>query len=85
MRLASFQTADGRRSFGSVNPDGSIVDLASGEVTGLRQALAEWGVAGLRQRAAEATRIVPAGTFAWLPPVTDPDKIITMRVQADPK
>jgi 2-keto-4-pentenoate hydratase/2-oxohepta-3-ene-1,7-dioic acid hydratase in catechol pathway len=76
MRLASFQTADGRRSFGSVNPDGSIVDLATAEVSGLRRALAEWGLAGLRERAAHASRIVPAGTFAWLPPVTDPDKIL---------
>jgi 2-keto-4-pentenoate hydratase/2-oxohepta-3-ene-1,7-dioic acid hydratase in catechol pathway len=76
MRLASFQTPDGRRSFGALRPDGAIVDLADGEVRTLREALARWGVAGLRERAAGAAANVPAGTFAWLPPVTDPDKIL---------
>jgi 2-keto-4-pentenoate hydratase/2-oxohepta-3-ene-1,7-dioic acid hydratase in catechol pathway len=76
MRLASFQTADGRRSFGAVRPDGSIAVLARSPVLTLRQALAAWGVAGIARRLEEASTVVPAGGFAWLAPVTDPDKIL---------
>jgi 2-keto-4-pentenoate hydratase/2-oxohepta-3-ene-1,7-dioic acid hydratase in catechol pathway len=76
MRLASFATADGRRSFGEVRPDGAIAELADGEVSTLREALVRWGLDGLRRRAAGAPANVPAGTFTWLQPVTDPDKIL---------
>jgi len=76
MRLASFGTADGRRSFGEVRPDGTIAELADGEVSTLREALGRWGLDGLRRRAAGASANVPAGAFTWLQPVTDPDKIL---------
>ena len=78
MRLASFRTADGRSSFGVVDADGSITDLGTPEVPTLRAALGGWGVDGIRSRAKDATRRVAAGSFAWLPPVTDPDKILVV-------
>jgi 2-keto-4-pentenoate hydratase/2-oxohepta-3-ene-1,7-dioic acid hydratase in catechol pathway len=76
MRLASFRTTDGRRSFGVVNADGSIGDLGTPQVATLRAALADWGVQGLAERARGPLPAVAAGGFAWLPPITDPDKIL---------
>lgn len=76
MRLASFEAADGRRSFGVVNADGSIGDLGTPQVPTLRAALATWGTPGLAERARGTLPQVARGSFAWLPPVTDPDKIL---------
>mgnify|MGYP002778040843 CR=1 FL=1 len=76
MRLASFETAQGRRSFGVVAADGSIADLGTPGVPTLRAALAEWGIAGIAERAQGACPTVAAGGFAWLPPIPDPDKIL---------
>jgi len=76
MRLASFETVSGRRSFGVVAPDGSIADLGTPEVPTLRAALGAWGLPGIAGRAAAPVATVPAGGFQWLPPVTDPDKIL---------
>ncbi len=77
MKLASFETPQGRRSFGVVLADGAIADLGSPQMPGLREALANWGLAGLaeRARAAGVARIAPGG-FRWLPPVIDPEKIL---------
>jgi 2-keto-4-pentenoate hydratase/2-oxohepta-3-ene-1,7-dioic acid hydratase in catechol pathway len=76
MKLASFETVQGRRSFGVVTAGGSIIDLATVEVPTLRAALGAWGLAGIAERAGAAEASVPAGSFTWLPPVTDPDKIL---------
>jgi 2-keto-4-pentenoate hydratase/2-oxohepta-3-ene-1,7-dioic acid hydratase in catechol pathway len=76
MKLASFETAQGRRGFGAVHKGGAIAPLDTAEVPTLRAALAAWGVAGLRDRAADARPSLAAGTFRWLPPITDPDKIL---------
>lgn len=76
MRLASFETAQGRRSFGVVGPDGSIADLGTAQVPTLRAALEDWGLGGIAERARGASASVAAGSFAWLPPITDPDKIV---------
>jgi len=77
MRLASFQTGEGRCSFGVVRADGSIMDLGAGPVQSLRSALAVWGVQGIAERAAQAgLSLVAPGTFRWLPPITNPDKIL---------
>jgi len=76
MKLASFETVQGRRSFGVVGAGESIIDLATADVTTLRAALGAWGLAGIADRAAASNTSVPAGSFTWLPPVTDPDKIL---------
>ena len=73
MRLASFQHR-GRDAFGVVRDD-HVVDL-SGEVATLREALATWGLKGLRERAERARATIPLGELAWLPPITNPDKIL---------
>lgn len=76
MRLASFQAADGRRSFGVVDADGSIGDLGTPQVATLRSALGQWGTQGIAERARGPLPRVAAGSFVWLPPITDPDKIL---------
>jgi len=77
MKLASFAFGDGRRSFGAVLDGDRIADLSTPEVPTLREALRRWGLAGLAERAAAApARVVPTASIAWLPPVTDPDKIV---------
>src|SRR5438105_10141954 len=73
MRLASFIHA-GKQGFGVVR-GGDIVDL-SGEAATLRDALAAWGLDGLRARAGAAQRTVPIAQITWLPPITHPDKIL---------
>ena len=72
MRLASFRVR-GREGFGVVE-DGQVRDL-SGEVPTLREALAAWGLPGLRARAGSGTP-VPLADIAWRPPITNPDKIL---------
>ena len=72
MRLASFRVR-GREGFGVVE-DGQVRDL-SGEIPTLREALATWGLPGLRARAGSGTP-VPLADIAWRPPITDPDKIL---------
>jgi 2-keto-4-pentenoate hydratase/2-oxohepta-3-ene-1,7-dioic acid hydratase in catechol pathway len=76
MKLASFETAQGRRGFGVVHADGAIAPMETAEVPTLRAALTAWGLDGLRERARKATTSLRAGAFRWLPPVTDPDKIL---------
>ncbi|MFM7569371.1 MAG: fumarylacetoacetate hydrolase family protein [Betaproteobacteria bacterium] len=77
MRLASFQTGGARRSFGVVQPDGAIADLGGGTVHSLHAALAEWGLAGIAERASRpGVPRVARGDFSWLPPITNPDKIL---------
>jgi 2-keto-4-pentenoate hydratase/2-oxohepta-3-ene-1,7-dioic acid hydratase in catechol pathway len=72
MRLASY-VREGRAGFGVVGDD-HVLDL-TGSAPTLRTAIAQWGVAGLQERAA-AARSVPLDSVAWLPPITDPDKIL---------
>jgi 2-keto-4-pentenoate hydratase/2-oxohepta-3-ene-1,7-dioic acid hydratase in catechol pathway len=72
MRLASF-VRDGHAGFGVVRDD-HLLDL-TGQAPSLRAAIAHWGLDGLRQRAETARRVALAG-LAWLPPITDPDKIL---------
>ena len=72
MRLASFRL-QGRDGFGVVD-DAHVVDL-SGDVTTLRDALATWGLAGIRARAASGVKR-PCAEITWLPPIPAPDKII---------
>lgn len=76
MRLASFATADGRRSFGTLVGDQQIADLGSADVPTLRIALERWGLDGIAQRAGRAERMVRTADIRWLPPITDPDKIV---------
>ena len=73
MRLASFAHGRGE-GFGVVAAD-HVMDL-SGEVPTLRAALTAWGIDGLRERARAGVRKVPLRDIAWLPPITDPDKIL---------
>src|SRR5689334_21869325 len=73
MRLASFRH-QGRVGFGAVE-EGRIRDL-SGESATLREALDRWGVDGLRERAGRSRQSVSLGEIEWLPPVTNPDKIL---------
>jgi 2-keto-4-pentenoate hydratase/2-oxohepta-3-ene-1,7-dioic acid hydratase in catechol pathway len=73
MRLASFAHGRGE-GFGVVAAD-HVIDL-SGEVPTLRAALSSWGIDGLRERARAGGRKVPLHDIAWLPPITDPDKIL---------
>ena len=73
MRLASF-IHRGRTAFGVVRAVG-VVDL-SGEIATLRDALATLGLAGLRRRAADAGPTIPLAEIQWLPPITNPDKIL---------
>lgn len=76
MKLASFQTAGARPSFGVVQADGSLIDLGCAEVPTLRAALEQWGLSGIAARASALKPSVRAGSFKWLPPVTNPDKIL---------
>ncbi|MGE4239826.1 fumarylacetoacetate hydrolase family protein [Ramlibacter sp.] len=76
MRLASFETAQGRRGFGAVQNNGAIAALDTPEVPTLRDALATWGESGLRERAAGAKATIEPGQFKWLPPILQPDKIL---------
>jgi 2-keto-4-pentenoate hydratase/2-oxohepta-3-ene-1,7-dioic acid hydratase in catechol pathway len=73
MRLASF-IHRGRAAFGVVRNEGAV-DL-SGEVATLREALAAWGLEGLRRRAADDARAIPLSEIEWLQPITNPDKIV---------
>jgi 2-keto-4-pentenoate hydratase/2-oxohepta-3-ene-1,7-dioic acid hydratase in catechol pathway len=73
VRFASF-VWEGRPGFGVVSGE-EIRDL-SGDAATLREALARYGVDGLRERAARPGRAVPAAQVRWLPPITDPDKIL---------
>jgi 2-keto-4-pentenoate hydratase/2-oxohepta-3-ene-1,7-dioic acid hydratase in catechol pathway len=72
MRFASFVHRDGA-GFGAVHDD-RVVDL-SAHAPSLRAALAQWGLDGLRKRAAEGTPR-PMDGLRWLPPITDPDKTL---------
>lgn len=77
MRLASFRTAEGRQGFGEVLADGSVAELGTADVPGLRQALAAWGLSGIVARAAQSGLVrLAAGSFRWLPPIVDPGKIL---------
>ena len=73
MRFASFEW-EGRPGFGVVSGD-RIGDL-TGDAGTLREALARYGVDGLRERAARPGRTIPTAQVRWLPPITDPDKIL---------
>jgi 2-keto-4-pentenoate hydratase/2-oxohepta-3-ene-1,7-dioic acid hydratase in catechol pathway len=73
MRLASF-TTQGRAGFGVLAADG-IRNLA-GEITTLRDALAQWGMDELRRRATAPGPSIPLDQIEWLQPITNPDKIL---------
>ncbi len=77
MRLASYLDARGTEAFGVVSEDGSrLTDLRTAEIHSLQQALAAWGVDGLRERAASAGTGMPVQGVRWLPPVPRPGKIL---------
>lgn len=76
MRLLSF-SAGPIASFGLL-VDREVVDLADGEVRTLRAALATWGIQGLRDRAAGGSRRIPVSDIRYLPPITDPEKILVV-------
>jgi 2-keto-4-pentenoate hydratase/2-oxohepta-3-ene-1,7-dioic acid hydratase in catechol pathway len=73
MRFARFQHAGGA-GFGVVQGE-RVLDL-SGEVATLREALARWGVDGLRSRAETGSKSIPLRGVKLLPPITDADKIL---------
>lgn len=76
MRLASYETPQGRSGFGVVHADMAIAPLGTAEVSTLRGALSTWGEAGLLERARAAQPSLKPGQFRWLPPITQPDKIL---------
>jgi 2-keto-4-pentenoate hydratase/2-oxohepta-3-ene-1,7-dioic acid hydratase in catechol pathway len=73
MRFASF-IWEGRPAFGAVTPEG-IRNLA-GEAATLREALTRLGLDGLRERASRSAPSIPLDQVQWLPPITNPDKIL---------
>jgi 2-keto-4-pentenoate hydratase/2-oxohepta-3-ene-1,7-dioic acid hydratase in catechol pathway len=74
MRLASFRH-QGQDRFG-VARDDHVVDLTS-DATSLREALATWGLDGLRSRVNSGTGVRrPLSEIAWQQPITNPDKIL---------
>lgn len=76
MKIASYMDAGGRSSFGVVLDDLAIGDLSTPDVPTLKAALSAWGLDGLLERAKSARPDIRAGSYTWLPPVTDPDKIL---------
>ncbi|MGI9027018.1 MAG: fumarylacetoacetate hydrolase family protein [Burkholderiaceae bacterium] len=76
MRLLSFR-AGGRESFG-VLIDREIVELADEDVRTLRDALATWGLQGIRERTRRESRRIPIGEIHYLQPITDPEKILAV-------
>lgn len=76
MRLASFENRDGRCSFGAVQDDGSLVDMAAPGVATLRDALAGWPTAEMARRAAAGRLVAATDIRRWLPPITNPGKIL---------
>jgi 2-keto-4-pentenoate hydratase/2-oxohepta-3-ene-1,7-dioic acid hydratase in catechol pathway len=73
MRLASFRW-QGRAGFGVVS--GSEILNLTGEAATLREALASFGLDGIRRRAAVSGNRIPLKDIEWLPPITQPDKIL---------
>lgn len=74
MRVLSFATGT-TESFGVV-VGADVADLGDEGVRSLRAALATWGPEGLRQRASQPTRRIPLSSIAYLPPITNSDKIL---------
>lgn len=74
MRALSFVVGSAE-SFGVVVGT-DVADLGDQGVPSLRAALAAWGPDGLRQRANQSTRRVPLSAIRYLPPITNPDKIL---------
>src|SRR5262245_53625972 len=74
MRLASFRQG-ARRSFGAVVPEG-IIDLGSDEAPDLQAALGSMTVEDLQSSAQRSSRLVKQGSFEWLPPIVNPEKIL---------
>ena len=73
MRFASFML-EGRPAYGTVT--GQEVRLLDGDARTLREALTLYGIDGLRARASQAGAAVSIDQIEWLPPITDPDKIL---------
>lgn len=73
MQLASFRW-QGKDRFGVVT--GDIVNDLSGDAHDLREALTRWGIEGISERAKAATGSIPLGSIEWLPPITNPSKIL---------
>ncbi len=73
MRLASFRW-QGREGFGIVAGD-TIRDI-SGLARDLREALGLWGIEGIAQRAGHAGTAIALDQVEWLPPITNPGKIL---------
>lgn len=73
MRFASFSW-QGKVRFGVVV--GDYVSDMSDEAPGLREALALWGVDGLVSRGKASNASIPLGEIGWLPPITNPNKIL---------
>jgi 2-keto-4-pentenoate hydratase/2-oxohepta-3-ene-1,7-dioic acid hydratase in catechol pathway len=73
MRLASFKW-QGREGFGVVS--GREIRNLAGEVATLREAIAAWGIDGLRKRAAVSGPTMSVDDIEWLPPITHPDKTL---------
>ncbi|HSV83637.1 MAG TPA: fumarylacetoacetate hydrolase family protein [Ramlibacter sp.] len=77
MRLLSYVDARGTEGFGAVSEDGSTVsDLRVGEITSMQQALAQWGVDGLKERARPARAAARLDEVEVLPPIPRPGKIL---------
>ncbi len=75
MKLASYELKGGQGSFGIVDGD-AVIDLATPEVTSLRAALAAWSRVEFDAQRARGRRLQASDIARWLPPVTDPEKII---------
>jgi 2-keto-4-pentenoate hydratase/2-oxohepta-3-ene-1,7-dioic acid hydratase in catechol pathway len=73
VRFASYLW-EGRPGFGAVSGD-RIRDL-TGDTATLREALTRYGIDGLREQASRPGRTIAAAEVRWLPPITDPDKIL---------
>lgn len=77
MRLLSYIDAKGTEAFGALSDDGARVsDLRTGEVLSLQQAMAQWGMAGLKDRARRAQAATGLDEVELLPPIPQPGKIL---------
>lgn len=76
MKLLSFVKPDGQTAFGAMVGESRVRALSTPEVPTLRRALQTWGLTGIAERLSRDGPTVDAAGLRWLPPITDPDKIV---------
>jgi 2-keto-4-pentenoate hydratase/2-oxohepta-3-ene-1,7-dioic acid hydratase in catechol pathway len=74
MKYASYEH-ENEVGFGAVTGD-RVAPLASGSCRTLREAIAQWGMQELAERASRARSGLPLGSVQLRQPITDPDKIL---------